>query len=157
MQAADLDATTISAPRHRPKGYTALHLLAARPDPFGNRPRLAESLLQKRADPMRLTDREGTALHTAAGSVNKGVVDVLLAYMDEAGINHLNKDGKTAWDCAAKSNRGLAQTIHDAKGRGSTEKTGTSSRDEPNSRRRFMPSASRRERAAKFRGDGSRG
>ena len=142
-----LDLLTPAAPQYRPVGWTAFHLLASRPDRLGRRGELVQLLLDRRADPMRLTARMSTPLHTAAGTYNFDVVQVLLRHPDIQ-VNAKNKDHKTAFDCAA-SNSNMLRLLGSFVGEPSVDKTGTSSRDEPNAR--AGASASRRERLKKWR------
>ena len=123
-----------------------MHLLANRPDLGGKRAVLTKLLLEKRADPMRLTAREATPLHMAAGTANAPVAEILLRHPG-VDVNAKNKDGKHPWDCAA-SNRTLQNLIQVHGGVESRTKTGTSSRDEPNARK--GQSASRPRRAVQW-------
>ena len=93
-QVEQLDLLTPEAPPFKPKGSSALHLLANRPDPWNKRPELVQLLLDKRADPMQLTARRAaTPLHMAAGTANLEVARVLLNH-PVAEVNAKNKDNK---------------------------------------------------------------
>ena len=145
LQEEQLNLLTPDAPQFKPKGWTALHLLANRPDSWGRRGELAQLLLNKRADPMRLTARSATPLHTAAGTSNFCVAQVLLDHRDTQ-VNAKNKDNKHPWDCV--SNATMRKLLERYGGAESDNKTGGSSRDEPNARSRFgRPSQKRMERA----------
>ena len=148
-QVEQLDLLTPEAPAYKPKGWSALHLLANRPDPWNKRPELVQLLLDKRADPMRLTARRATPLHTAAGTANHEVARVLLNH-PRAEVNAKNKDNKHPWDCASH-NRTMRQLLEEYHGVESRNKTGGSSRDEPNARRVGNASAKRQERAQQWR------
>ena len=81
----------LPTPAGKPEGWTPLHLLANRPGK--KRGELAQLLLDKRADPMRLTGRMATPLHSAAGTCNFEVARVLLEHPD-IDVNAKNKDNK---------------------------------------------------------------
>ena len=149
FQAEQLDSLTASAPEFKPTGWSALHMLAFRPDRPGQRGELARLLLDKDADPNLVTNtvRLATPLHTAAGTCNFEVAKVLLSRGDIK-VNPKNKDNKHPWDCA-KSNKKMQELLWDNGGRESQDKTGKSSRDEPNSR--SGTSKSRFARAANWR------
>jgi len=148
-QAEQLDLLTPDAPQFRPTGWSALHLLANRPDPWKQRAELAQLLLNKSADPMRLTARRGTPLHTAAGTANFEVAKVLVNHPGTE-VNAKNKDNKHPWDCA-RHNATMRQLLEAYGGIESGDKTGGSSRDEVNARR-GGPSSKRLERAQQWRG-----
>ena len=144
-----MDAVTPSAPKHKPVGWSALHMLANRMDPWRQRGRLAQTLLDRRADPMRLTARHTTPLHTAAATNGADVADVLLAHPD-IDVNFENKDNKTPWDVQSKYE--MKVKIENAEGRPGKKKTGKSSRDEVNARQRGGPAPqSRVDRARTWR------
>ena len=145
-QAEQLDLLTTDAPQHKPTGWSALHLLANRPDRGGKRAELTTLMLEKGADPNRLTARQATPLHTAAGTANAPVAEILLRHPG-VDVNAKNKDGKHPWDCAA-SNRMLQNIIQQHGGVESPNKTGASSKDEPNARK--GQSASRLKRAERW-------
>ena len=142
-----MDAVTPGAPQHMPVGWSALHMLANRPDPWNARGRLAQTLLNKRADPMRLTARMTTPLHTAAATCNFDVVDVLLS--QGVDVNAKNKDNKTPWDVQSKKEMRMKLEAHG--GEPSDNPTGKSSRDEVNARARGWASTSRQTRARNWR------
>ena len=124
-----------------------MHLLANRPDPWNKRPELTQLLLDKRADPMRLTARRAaTPLHMAAGTANLEVARVLLNHPG-AEVNAKNKDNKHPLDCA--SHRSMRQLLEEYHGVKSPDQTGGSSKDEPNARR--GASTKRLERAQLWR------
>ena len=101
LQADQLDALTTNAPEHKPIGRSALHMLANRPDPPGQRGELAQLLLEKNANPMRLTpSRQTTPLHMAAETCNVAVAEVLLRH-DDVHVNAINKDNQVPLDCAS--------------------------------------------------------
>ena len=147
FQAEQLDSLTAAAPEFKPTGWSALHMLAFRPDPWDQRGELAQLLLDHSADPMRLTDRQATPLHTAAGTANFAVAEVLLRHPGVK-VNAKNKDNKHPWDCA-ESNKKMQELLEAAGGEESQDKTGKSSRDEWNSR--GGTSKSRMARAEKWR------
>ena len=144
-----MDALTPSAPKHKPVGWSALHMLANRADPWRQRGRFAQALLDRRADPMRLTARLTTPLHTAAATNAEDVADVLLAHPG-VDANAENKDNKTPWDVQSKYE--MKVKIEQAEGRPGKKKTGKSARDEANARQRGGPaSQSRVNRARDWR------
>ncbi|MFY7871008.1 MAG: hypothetical protein ACOVQL_01345, partial [Limnohabitans sp.] len=91
----ELDAETGEAPRstHLPIGWTALHLLANGREYGRQRGQMAQRLLDMHANPMTLTARLTSPLHTAAGTGN---IDVLKALLLHPGtdVNWKNKDNK---------------------------------------------------------------
>ena len=145
-----LDAVTGEAPEseHLPQGWTALHLLAS--GRGMQRGRMAERLLELKANPMPLTARGATPLHTAAATGNHEVAQVLLL-IPGVNVNLKNKDNKTPYDVAT-SNRTMLSLVANAGGLPSPNLTGASSRDEPNARPRGEgASEARRKRAADWR------
>ena len=124
-----------------------MHMLANRSDPWGQRGELAQLLLDKGADPMRLTARQATPLHSAAGTANFEVAKVLLRHPGVK-VNAKNKDNKHPWDCS-ETNKKMQELLEAAGGEESRDKTGKSSRDEWNSR--GGTSKSRMDRAEKWR------
>ena len=147
---AQLDAVTGEAPRseHLPQGWTALHILAN--GPGMQRGRMAQRLLELKANPMPLTARGATPLHTAAGTGNHEVAKVLLL-APGLNVNLKNKDNKTPYDVAT-SNKTMLDLVANAGGLPSLDRTGTSARHEPNARKRGGPvSEARRKRAAEWR------
>ena len=120
LQADRLDSLTTDAPEHKPIGWSALHMLANRPDRWDHRGELAQLLLDKSANPMRLTaSRQATPLHTAAETCNFAVAEVLLRHPD-VHVNAINKDNQQPWDCASNMQM---QNLLEAEG-------GVSSRDD---------------------------
>jgi hypothetical protein len=107
----------------------------------------ATRLLEMQANPMTLTPRLASPLHTAAGTGNHDVAHALLLApgMD---VNWKNKDNKTPYDTAC-SNRALRKLIESFGGIPSLDPTGQTARDEPNARKRGAPpSEARQQRAA---------
>ena len=98
---------------------------------------MAQRLLDMHANPMTLTARLTSPLHTAAGTGN---IDVLKALLLHPGtdVNWKNKDNKTPYDTAS-SNRACRKLIEDAGGIASSDLTGKTARDEPNARKRGAP------------------
>ena len=106
-----------------------MHMLASRPDRWDQRGELAQLLLDKSADPMRLTARQATPLHTAAGTCNFAVAKVLLSHPDVK-VNAKNKDNKHPWDWAS-SNAAMRELLEKKGGVESPNKTGGSRRRMP--------------------------
>jgi hypothetical protein len=135
----ELDAETGEAPRstHLPIGWTALHLLANGREYGRQRGQMAQRLLDMHANPMTLTARLTSPLHTAAGTGNIDVTKALLLHPG-TDVNWKNKDNKTPYDTAC-SNRACRKLIEDAGGIASSDLTGQTARDEPNARKRGAP------------------
>jgi hypothetical protein len=135
----ELDAVTGEAPRsaHLPIGWAALHLLANGKEYGRQRGQMAQRLLDMHANPMTLTARLTSPLHTAAGTGNIDVLKVLLLHPG-TDVNWKNKDNKTPYDTAS-SNRACRKLIEDAGGIASSDLTGKTARDEPNARKRGAP------------------
>ena len=147
-----LDAVTGKAPveMHLPEGWTALHLLANGSENGRQRGQMAQRLLEMKANPMTLTPRLATPLHTAAGTGNQDVAEVLLQAPD-VDVNWKNKNNKTPYDTAS-SNKVLRSLIASAGGIPSDDPTGQSARDEPNARKKGgLASEARQQRAALWR------
>ena len=153
LELAELDAVTPGGPQHKPVGWSALHMLANRPDKWGARGRLAKALLDSKADPMRLTARETTPLHTAAATNNRSVAEVLLGHGVD--VDAKNKDRRTPLD--VQSNKAMKALLKEFGAEPSDNPTGKSSRDEAHARPRGVgASASRQERSRSWREAGGR-
>ena len=153
MEVAELNAVTPRGPQHSPVGWSALHMLANRPDKFGARGRLAVALLASKADAMQLTARGTTPLHTAAATNNRSVAEVLLGYGVD--VNAKNKDRRTPLD--VQSNKTMKALLKKFGAEPSDNPTGKSSRDEAQARPRGVgASASRQERSRSWREAGGR-
>ena len=76
-----------------------MHLLANGTEYGRQRGQMAQRLLEMQANPMTLTARLASPLHTAAGTGNYDVAHALLLHpgMD---VNWKNKDNKTPYDTA---------------------------------------------------------
>ena len=149
-----LDMVTPDAGEFRPIGWTAMHMLANQRSPTvglcKKRAELAQSLLDKRADPMPLNSRGTTPLHTAAATSNIEVAEVLLKHPGVK-VNVKNKDNKHPMDCC--TNARIRKLVEKHGGCESPDKKGTSSKDEEHRRGKPKPWAktSRSERARKWR------
>jgi hypothetical protein len=145
-----LDRVTGAAPceKHLPHGWTALHLLA---NGRGmHRAPMVRRRLELKANPIPLTDRGATPLHTAAGTGNHDVAQLLLR-TPGVNVNAKNKNNKTPYDMAV-SNKSMRQLIQAAGGFSSPDATGKTGKDEPNTRARAgEASQARRKRAADWR------
>ena len=95
---ADVNHTT-------PQGFTALILASA-----GGREKLLKTLLDKGADVKAADSRGNTALIWAVRRIRKpSVVDMLIKR--GANIHHVNKQGKTALQCAKEYLRSATNQI----------------------------------------------
>ena len=111
---------------------------------------MVRRLLQMKANPMAPTSRGATPLHTAAGTGNQDVAQVLLQAPD-VDVNWKNKNNKTPYDTAC-SNKVLRRLIASAGGIPSDDPTGQTARDEPNARKKGgLASEARQQRVALWR------
>jgi ankyrin repeat protein len=132
---------------HLPKGWTALHLLANGRDPWAQRGRMAAKLLMMKANPMLSTETGATPLHTAAGTANFHVANVLLSDPG-VNVNSKNEKSKTPFDVAC-SNRKMRDLIARVGGRPSIDPA--SCKSAQTARGREHVSEARMKRAAEWR------
>jgi len=123
-----------------------LHLLANGGDPWAQRGRMAAKLLMMKANPMLRTETGATPLHTAAGTANIDVVNVLLS-APGVNVNSKNEKSKTPFDVAC-SNRKMRDLIARFGGRPSEE---PASKSAQSARVREHASEARMKRAAEWR------